>query len=133
VYRWVEHTAEVELEIHAGTERAVLIDALAALGELLGIGDSCLGAEPVERELQVSATDRPALLASWLEELVYLAESEGFVTTAAKRLEIGEREVSATVTGVLDDPPPLVKAVTYHRLLFEPADGGYVARVVFDV
>jgi len=37
------------------------------------------------------------------------------------------------VAGVLGEPPPLVKAVTYHRLAFEPSGERYVARVVLDV
>jgi SHS2 domain-containing protein len=135
LFRWVEHTAEVELEIEARSERQVLVDALEALGELLSRdpGDAPPRWERATRNVVVSAEDRPALLAAWLEELVYLAESEGFVATGVRRLELTQRELTATITGVLDDPPPLVKAVTYHRLLFEPSGGGYLARVVLDV
>jgi SHS2 domain-containing protein len=135
VFRWVDHTAEVELEIEAESAREVLADALAALAELLGIAATAPQPEweTTERHVRVAAADRPALLAAWLEELVYLAESEGFVGTEIRRLEIDRSELSATVRGVLDDPPPLVKAVTYHRLLFESGERGYVARVVLDV
>ena len=31
------------------------------------------------------------------------------------------------------DPRHVVKGVTYHRLTFEPTDGGYRATVVLDV
>ncbi len=68
-----------------------------------------------------------------LEELAFLAESEGFVATRAIDVSLGERSISTTVGGVLGDPPPLVKAVTYHRLSFERHGGRYVARVVLDV
>jgi SHS2 domain-containing protein len=83
--------------------------------------------------VKVAALDRPALLASWIEELAFLAESDGFVATGVSELELGEREVRATVIGVLGEPPPLVKAVTYHRLAFDSSGAGYVARVVLDV
>jgi SHS2 domain-containing protein len=129
VYRWVDHTGEVELEIEAGTEREVFADALAALAELLGVdGD---GAE--HRTIVASAPDRPALLAAWLEELVFLAESEGFEPVRVDSLALGKAELKATVSGRLGAPPPLVKAVTYHRLAFERRDSGYFARVVLDV
>jgi len=149
MYRWVDHTAELELAIEAASERDVLADALAALAELLGVGGG--GAQAAaRRSLSVHATDRPALLAAWLEELVFLAESQGFVATRVVSLELddsGWREergdsagnipnaswLQATVAGVIDDPPPIVKAVTYHRLTFEPAAGGYTASVVLDV
>jgi SHS2 domain-containing protein len=130
VYRWVEHTAEVELEIEAPSEREVLADALAALAELLGFAG--LSGEE-RREVSVSAADRPALLASWLEELVWLAESEGFVAMQLESLDLGGESLRATVAGGLGAPPPLVKAVTYHRLAFELTAQGYFARVVLDV
>jgi SHS2 domain-containing protein len=135
MYRWVEHTSEVELEIVASSEREVLLDALAALAELVGTDarEPPGAGEPAEREVRVSAADRPALLAGWLEELAYLAESEGFVATAVRDLQLRAGELRAAVTGILGDPPPLVKAVTYHRLLFEPSGRGYVGRVVLDV
>ena len=134
MYRWIDHTSEVELEIRAPTERDVLSDALEALAELLGIGaDDAPRFRAATRTLLVSAADRPALLAAWLEELVFLAETEGFVATRIADVETSSEELRANVAGVLDDPPPLVKAVTYHRLKFEPADDGYVARVVLDV
>jgi protein archease len=130
VYRWVDHTAEVELEIEAAGEREVLEEALRALAELLGVADA--GGDE-RRPVVVEAGDRPALLAGWIEELAFLAESEGFVGTRVLDLELGRESVRATVAGVIDEPPPLVKAVTYHRLAFEPSGDGYVARVVLDV
>ena len=147
-YRWVDHTSEVELEIEAAGEREVLEAAVRALAELHGIDttgpttdrpltahatDRPLTAHATDRPLTAHATDRPALLAAWMEELVFLAESEGFVATEVLDLELGAGRVSARVAGVLDEPPPLVKAVTYHRLTFEPAGEVYVARVILDV
>jgi SHS2 domain-containing protein len=134
LYRWVDHTAEVEIEIEAGSEQEVFADALRALAELLGArndGDS--PAQHEQRTVEVSAADRPAMLAGWLEELLFLAESEGFVATRVETLVLRDRELAATVAGRLDDPPPLVKAVTYHRLEFERGGRGYVARLVLDV
>jgi SHS2 domain-containing protein len=130
VYRWVDHTAEVELEIEAASEREVLEAALRALAELLGIEETH-GEE--RRTIAVHADDRPALLAAWIEELAFLAESEGFVATRIEALDLQRAGLRATVVGVLDEPPPLVKAVTYHRLEFAPRGAGYLARVILDV
>jgi SHS2 domain-containing protein len=129
-YRWVDHTAEVELEIEAVGEREVLEEAARALAELLGIDDP--GGDE-RRSISVEAPDRPALLAAWIEELAFLAESQGFVATHIADLHFHRDGLSATVAGVLGEPPPVVKAVTYHRLAFEPRADGYAARVVLDV
>jgi SHS2 domain-containing protein len=130
MYRWLDHTAEVELEIQAPSESEVLGDAVRALAELLDFAEVS-GEE--RRSVAVSAPDRPALLAGWLEELVLLAESEGFVATRLESVELRNRSLRATVGGALGDPPPIVKAITYHRLAFEPAEHGYLGRVVLDV
>ena len=130
MYRWVDHTSEVELEIEAAGEREVLEDAMRALAELLGFE----GSGDEVRSVAVQAADRPALLAAWLEELVFVAEVEGFVATDVVELEfLTGHGVRATVAGVVGEPPPLVKAVTYHRLAFAPSGARYVARVVLDV
>jgi SHS2 domain-containing protein len=130
LYRWIDHTAEVELAIEGENERQVLEEGLLALAELLGFAAAHGGDE---RTLVLEAPDRPALLAGWLEELVFLAESEGFVATELQSLELGSGRLEAVVTGLLDEPPPLVKAVTYHGLRFERRAGGYFASVVLDV
>jgi SHS2 domain-containing protein len=129
VYRWVDHTAEVELEIEAAGEREVFADALAALADLLAAAG-----EGVElRAVELRAADRPALLAAWLEELVFLAETEGFEPLGVESLELDDDSLRATIRGRLGAPPHLVKAVTYHRLAFTPTGSGYSARVVLDV
>lgn len=130
MYRWVDHTAEVELEIDAASEPEVLEEAMRALAELLGI-EAARGEE--RRTITLQAGDRPALLATWIEELAFLAESQGFVATHIAELDLQPASLTAEVAGVLDEPPPLVKAVTYHRLTFEPSGEGYVARVILDV
>jgi SHS2 domain-containing protein len=127
----VDHTAELELEIEAPTEEAVFEEALAALAELLSSEEKD---EPeVRRQVSAEAPDRPALLAAWMEELVFLAEIEGFEPLAVQVLELAPHLAEATVTGRLGHPPPLVKAVTYHGLSFARAGHGYTATVVLDV
>jgi SHS2 domain-containing protein len=136
VYRWLDHTAEVELELEAPTEREILADALAALSELLAGEEGLIErtAAPLERRtVRAAAGDRPALLAVWLEELIFLSESAGFVPVRLEQLTLHDDSLIATVAGVVGEPRPLVKAVTYHRLEFEARARGYRARVVFDV
>jgi len=130
VYRWIDHTAELELEIRAPTAEKVLAEAAAALRDLLGGAD---GETAGARTVEVAAGDRPALLAAFLEELVYLAESERLVPVAVRGVELGEGRMRAAVELERGDPPHLVKAVTYHRLAFEPSGDGWRASVVLDV
>jgi SHS2 domain-containing protein len=140
VYRWADHTGELELEIEAASEAAVFEDALAAVGELLGEAatdesgaDARDGEAEVVHAVRVRAPDRAALLAEWIAELVFLGETEDLVPMAIRSLELDGRELQATVAGRAGQPPHLVKAVTYHDLRFEPEGDGWSARVVLDV
>jgi SHS2 domain-containing protein len=130
VYEWVEHTAELELRLEGATADQVFADATAALGELLG---EAPGGEPARHTVSVEAFDPPALLAGYLEELVFLAETRGFVPERLAELEVVGESLRAVVEGRLGAPPPIVKAVTYHRLSMTPRDGRWHATVVLDV
>lgn len=129
-YTWIEHTAEVELAIEAASAAGVFVEATTALAELIARDP---GGEAARREISLSAADRAALLADWLEELVFLADTEGFVPEGVASLELREDSVRGTVEGRIGRPAPLVKAVTYHRLEFAEDDGGARARLVLDV
>ena len=130
MYRWVDHTGELELAIEAPTQAAVFEDALAALAELLE--DDARG-EAVSQEVSVRASGQETLLAEWLAELAFLAETRGLVPLRATRLRLGEGSLVATVEGRLGAPPQLVKAVTYHRLSLRRSGGRWHATVVLDV
>jgi SHS2 domain-containing protein len=130
VFRWVDHTSELELEIEAPSEEGVFAEALAALAEL--VSDS--GGPPVTRKVEVAADDRALLLVEWLSELVYLSEIEMLVPERIASMELAEGTLRATVQGHRGRPRHLVKAVTLHRLeLSGDDDAGWRARVVLDV
>jgi len=134
VYRWVDHTGELELEIEASSQRAVFEQAVTALGELLAERTEVDGGGATATfEVAVSAPDRATLLAEWLTELVYLVEAQGLIPERAERLDLSETGLEGTVVGRLTTPPHLVKAVTYHRLDMREEGDGWRARVVFDV
>jgi protein archease len=129
-YRWVEHTAELELEIHGRTEEAMFAQALAAFAELMGEGHR---GEPVSRQIALAGEERAILLAHWLDELEFLAETEDLVPDAIERFELGAAGLRATVRCHRGRPRGVVKGVTYHRLAFERVSEGYRATVILDV
>jgi SHS2 domain-containing protein len=128
VFRFVEHTAELEVELEADSPEGVLDEARRAFEELAGAGNG----DAVERSVAVEAADLPTLLAAWLDELVFLADTEGLVAESAE-LAIDGARLTGVVRGHLGDPRPLVKAVTLHRLRFVAENGVWRGRVVLDV
>ena len=136
MYRWVEHTGELELELEASSESSLFEEALAALGGLIGEragDDEGADAAPIRRQVSASAPDRATLLAEWLSELAYLAETAGLVPDRVERLELSANVLDATVVGHRASPPHLVKAVTYHRLGMWEENKTWRARVILDV
>ena len=130
MYRWIEHTGELELSIEAPTEAEVFADGLGALAELLGDEG---GGRRRRRRISLAAADRASLLADWLEERVFLAETEDLVPERLASIELGQGSLRAVVDGRVGRPPHLVKAVTYHGLEFARANGQWRARAVLDV
>ena len=131
MYRWIEHTSELELAIDAPTEAAVYADAFAAYVELVREDESL---DRERREIELRSAERATLLADWLEELVYLADVQQFVPVRLTDLQLEDGGLRGTVRGHQGEPRALVKAVTRHRLAFEPdGSGGWHATVVLDV
>ena len=130
LYSWIDHTAELELHIEADSAEAVFRDAFAALVELL---DDEQTGPPARHDVALEERDLAALLVQWLEELVFLAESDGFVAESVKALTFCEGGLQATVEGRRGSVRHLVKAVTYHGLSLERTNSTWHARVVLDV
>ena len=128
LYRFVEHTAELEVELESTSPEGVLEEARRAFAELAGLGDG----EEVEKQIAVEAPDLPALLAAWVDELVFLADAEGLVAESAE-LSLHGTRVTGVVRGRRGQPRPLVKAVTLHRLRFRLEDQVWRGRLVLDV
>jgi SHS2 domain-containing protein len=121
-YTWGDHVGELELRPTGATEQEVFADAVRAFAGLLA-GESLAPAEP--RVIGVAGEDRALLLADLLDELIFLAETEGFVPAEVEEPKLRDGSVQARVHGYRGAPPHLVKAVTHHRLLFEPTPDGW--------
>jgi SHS2 domain-containing protein len=92
----------------------------------------------VERELAVEAENDEDLLVDWLSEIISSASVNGEVYGEVEVEQTGPHSVRGTVRG---EPVDVnrhvlrfeVKAATYHALEFARTEGGYRARVIFDL
>src|SRR5262245_29681062 len=131
MYRWIEHTAELELAIEAPTREGVFEDALIAFGELTRAERD--RGEPAKHVVGVEAADPETLLAEGRSELVSLVGTADFVPERLEELALRPMSLRACVQGRRGHPVPLVKAVTYHGLELRREADGWHARVVLDV
>jgi protein archease len=132
-HSFVEHTSEVELHLHATTLPALFAEAGRALAELM-LGEETTGTETVSDEVSVSAPDREALLAAWIDELVFQAEIQKAVFTRFEITRLDDRAIAARIAGIAEPViKTAVKAATFHGLRVAEEDGRFVATVVLDV
>jgi SHS2 domain-containing protein len=132
-HSFVEHTSEVELRLDAATLPALFAEAGVALAELM-LGEGAAGPETVTQEVVVRAPDRAALLAAWIDELIFRAETRKAVFTRFDVRRVDENEIAAELRGIAE--PVLktaVKAATFHDLRVAEEAGRWVATVVLDV
>lgn len=117
----------------AGTDRGPSPTASDADEESRSPGlEEARGVEVLSLEL--TADDAASLLADWLRELLFLHETRHADYARATFDRLGETVLEARVQTEPAAPAVReIKGVTYHELRVERADGGWEARVIFDV
>jgi SHS2 domain-containing protein len=132
-HRFVDHTSEVQLDVFAPTFPDLLAEAGRGLAELL-LREAVV--EPVGewRTLEVESHDREALLVDWLNEILFVAETELWIPLEFEILEASASHVLARARGVeVEDSPSMVKAATFHGLQVRETADGVQAEVILDV
>lgn len=130
-----EHTADAGVVARGATLGATFAHAAEGMYALMvDLG----GVEEREsREIAVTGDDAERLLVNWLLELLFLTEVEGLVFCRFQ-VEVEDGRLRGRAYGEPLDPDrhvlgSAVKAVTRHGLEVVPEDGGYRARVLFDL
>jgi len=86
------------------------------------------------REIEVHSPDAVALLVDWLNELIYLAESEHWMPLEFDVVEATGTYLHARTRGrSLGTSPSLVKAATHHGAQLEEMDGVLEAHLLLDI
>ncbi len=133
-YRQVEHTADLALELWAPSEEELLrIGARAIVAELT---EQATVASTSSRTLTLETLDAGDRLVQWLNEVIVLALTEGFLC-AETELTLSAAGLSATVHGEADAADRIcqeLKSATYHLLrIGRDEDGVWRAQVIIDV
>lgn len=128
-----EHVGEVQIRVEAPSLAGLFGEAGRALAELqLGTHEDDAPRE--SEQVTVQAADREALLAEWLNELIFRSETRRCAFTDLEVTRISDRELQARIGGVpIAHPRVAVKAATLHGLRVEEQGGGWTATVVLDV
>jgi len=130
-YEILEHTADVGLRAWGASPEAAFEQAAWALAEILGAVAEGPG---TVRRVQAEAGDVGALAVAFLDELLFVHESEEAAFAAIRVSRLGARDLDAEVEVVpLSGEPEgtAVKAATYHQLRVATEPGGRTEVTVF--
>lgn len=129
----LEHTAEVKVRVRAPTFAELVAEAGRAIARL-ELGGAMPPAERDYRDVVIRSPDREALLVDWLNELIWLAETERWVPTEFDVHAATDTMLQVRVRGAaVDQAPARIKAATFHGLKIASAAAGLEAEVVLDV
>ncbi len=132
-HRFVDHPGELHLRVRAESLGEVMVEAGRALGTLQ-LGQRRASGNVPWMEIEVHSTDREALLVDWLNDLIYRAETDGWIPLEFTIREVSDRHLSVRARGgMVNERPALVKAATLHGVRIQPVSEGLEADVVFDV
>jgi SHS2 domain-containing protein len=133
-YELLEHTADLGIRAWAPTAPEALECAARALAEIMGVAVPGPG---TRQTVQVSATDEPGVLVAFLNELIWLHETESVGFVEIDVIAAADQDLIAEVETVTlhEAPGGLgVKAATYHQLEVGRRPGaGVEVRVFLDV
>jgi SHS2 domain-containing protein len=132
-YRTVDHTADVAIEIWASSEEKLLAEGARAVIALLTESSKVTATQ--SREVHLESMDAEDRLVRWLNEVLWLALSEGFLAQDAE-IRLTGGGLDALLSGQAQGQDLIrteLKSVTYHDLHLVHENGQYQARVVIDV
>jgi SHS2 domain-containing protein len=129
----LEHTAEVKMRVRARSFGELAAEAGRVLARIQ-LGRVAPPPAGTWREIEVHASDREALLVDWLNELIFLAETERWVPAAFQVVSDTSTTLRMLARGIsVEEAPARVKAATFSGLAIRPIPDGLEADVVFDV
>jgi len=131
----VNHTADVGIIAHGANIKQAFANAAKGLFSLITELDNVQ--EVLHRDIEVTATDKESLLVEWLNELIYLFDTEHvifkkFDITELDNTRLRARSYGEKVDSARHKLKTGVKAATYHMLKVDK-DDDYKVQVLFDI
>ena len=140
LYKFLEHTADIRMEVEAQSLKAVFESAFLGVMHYLGGENPKLNGQ-VKRLINISALDKTSLLIDFLNEVLASAQIHKEIYTKVKfnffpdENDTGELFLEAEISGgetenFLKD----IKAITYHEAnLVKDEKGEWSTIIVFDI
>ncbi len=134
-FEFIDHTADVGIIAYGTTISQAFANAARALFSLITELDAVR--EVLYRDIELTASDEESLLVEWLNELIYLFDTENiifkrFEITVLSDTRLKARGYGEKVDSLRHKLKTGVKAATYHMLKVSRGNG-YRVQVIFDI
>jgi SHS2 domain-containing protein len=135
-YEVFEHTADIGIHAYGNTLAELFLHAAQGMESLM------VAPEQVQivtsRKITVEGHDNVSLLIAWLNELIFLFDTEYLLFRDFIIESISETHLSAQASGEVynvcrHDLSSGIKAVTWHEASVTQNAEGYKARIIFDI
>lgn len=133
-YEYIEHTADIQFQAFGQSLEEVFENSALAM---VNATSEDKVKSIAEKNIAVEGKDNEALLYNFLEELLFLFDSEHFILSKVESLKIDEGKLTAEVSG--DEVKKYdikidVKAITYNSMFVKKDKKGlWISQVVLDV
>jgi len=135
-YKYLKHTADVKFQAFGDTLEEAFSSAFDALKEVMVDKEKIL--EKEKKDIEINGKDLESLLYNFLEEFLFLLDSEDFIISKIKKIKIDSKKfkLKATILGDFASKYKFtndVKAITYNEIFVKKKEGKHVVQVVVDV
>lgn len=130
-YKYLEHTADIKFQSFGISIEEAFSNAAYAMVNILCEKKV---SEKITKKIKVNGIDKKALLYSFLEEILFILNTESFLLSRVKEIKIGKNELTATLIGDNSTNYKLgldVKAVTYNDMIIQ--ENPVMVQVVLDI
>ena len=131
----IDHTADIGIVAYGANIKQAFANAAWALFSVITELDDV--AEVLHRDIELTAPDQESLLVEWLNELIYLFDTENIIFKRFDINQLSQTHIKARCYGSKVNSSKYkiktgIKAATYHMLKIEKGNGSKV-QVLFDI
>ncbi len=132
----LDHTADTGFRAWGSTVAELFENAARAMLALSA--DTSAVKERKQKSIELESENYESLLVDWLNEILYLFDSDAFAPKNFHIEEITPKRLKARLSGEPRDPKRhpwtlIIKAVTYYELRVEQRNGRWEAQVFLDI
>lgn len=135
-FQFLEHTADIGIAAYGKSLEEVFVNAAKGLFSLIVDTDSIM--QHTTREIELEREDVESLLVSFLNELIYIFDTDNMIFSRFEVLTLKDNHLKVKACGEKVDPSRHElklgpKAATFHKLEIKKLNGTYEAQIFFDI